>query len=42
MQAVLMLVRQVNEGRYEVENEFTRAVDRDGNRNAQALVSEVF
>lgn len=42
MQAVLMLVRQVNEGRCEVENEFTRAVDRDGNRNAQALVSEVF
>jgi hydrogenase expression/formation protein HypD len=31
MQAVLMLVRQVNEGRAEVENEFTRAVTRDGN-----------
>ena len=42
MQAVLMLVRQVNEGRAEVENEFTRAVDRDGNLSAQALVSEVF
>jgi hydrogenase expression/formation protein HypD len=42
MQAVLMLVRQVNEGRYEVENEFTRAVTRDGNLNAQALVAEVF
>ncbi|MBA3057247.1 MAG: hydrogenase formation protein HypD [Gammaproteobacteria bacterium] len=42
MQAVLMLVRQVNEGRCEVENEFTRAVDRDGNLSAQALVSEVF
>ncbi len=42
MQAVLMLVRQVNEGRAEVENEFTRAVTRDGNLNAQALVSEVF
>lgn len=42
MQAVLMLVRQVNEGRCEVENEFSRAVDRDGNLNAQALVSEVF
>jgi hydrogenase expression/formation protein HypD len=42
MQAVLMLVRQVNEGRTEVENEFTRAVDRDGNLHAQALVSEVF
>ena len=42
MQAVLMLVRQVNDGRCEVENEFTRAVTRDGNRNAQALVDEVF
>jgi hypothetical protein len=31
MQAMLMLVRQVNEGRAEVENEFTRAVTRDGN-----------
>jgi hydrogenase expression/formation protein HypD len=42
MQAVLMLVRQVNEGRAEVENEFTRAVTRDGNAAAQALVAEVF
>jgi hydrogenase expression/formation protein HypD len=42
MQAILMLVRQINEGRAEVENEFTRAVTRDGNLKAQALVSEVF
>jgi hydrogenase expression/formation protein HypD len=42
MQAIRMLVRQVNEGRAEVENEFTRAVSRDGNLKAQALVSEVF
>ncbi|MBI5257203.1 MAG: hydrogenase formation protein HypD [Burkholderiales bacterium] len=42
MQAVLMLVRQVNEGRCEVENEFTRAVTREGNLAAQRLVSEVF
>ena len=42
MQAVLMLVRQVNEGRAEVENEFTRAVTSEGNLTAQALVSEVF
>lgn len=41
MQAVLMLVRQVNEGRAEVENEFTRAVDRQGNPHAQALMAEV-
>jgi len=42
MQAVLMLVRQVNEGRAEVENEFTRAVDRHGNLSAQALMADVF
>jgi hydrogenase expression/formation protein HypD len=41
MQAVLMLVRQVNEGRTEVENQFTRGVTRDGNRKAQALIAEV-
>jgi hydrogenase expression/formation protein HypD len=42
MQAILMLVRQLNEGRSEVENEFTRAVSRDGNAKAKALVAEVF
>jgi len=42
MQAILMLVRQLNEGRAEVENEFTRAVTRDGNVKAKAVVAEVF
>ena len=42
MQAILMLVRQVNEGRTEVENQFSRVVDRAGNVKAQALVAEVF
>jgi hydrogenase expression/formation protein HypD len=42
MQAILMLVRQVNDGRAEVENEFTRAVTREGNLKAQALVDEIF
>ncbi|MCE2969040.1 MAG: hydrogenase formation protein HypD [Burkholderiales bacterium] len=42
MQAILMLVRQVNEGRAEVENEFTRAVTREGNLKAQSRVAEVF
>jgi len=42
MQAILMLVRQVNEGRAEVENEFIRAVGRHGNTGAQALMDEVF
>jgi len=42
MHAVRLLVRQVNEGRAEVENEFTRAVTREGNLRAQAVVAEVF
>ena len=42
MQAVLMLVRQLNEGRAEVENEFSRAVTRWGNLKAKALMAEVF
>jgi hydrogenase expression/formation protein HypD len=42
MQSTLMLIRQLNEGRHEVENEYTRAVTRDGNRKAQSLVAEVF
>ncbi|MDH2915437.1 MAG: hydrogenase formation protein HypD [Gallionella sp.] len=42
MQSILMLVRQINDGRAEVENEFTRAVTPEGNRKAQALVAEVF
>ncbi|HUN24660.1 MAG TPA: hydrogenase formation protein HypD [Steroidobacteraceae bacterium] len=42
MQAVLMLVRQVNEGRHEVENQYGRAVRREGNERAKADVAEVF
>ncbi len=42
MQAIRMLVCQVNEGRAEVENEFSRAVSREGNLKAQNLVAEVF
>lgn len=42
MQSTLMLIRQINEGRHQVENEYTRVVSREGNRKAQALVAEVF
>lgn len=42
LQAILMLVRQLNDGRAEVENEFSRAVTRDGNRKAQEVMAEVF
>jgi hydrogenase expression/formation protein HypD len=42
MQAILMLVRQINDGRSEIENEFTRAVTPEGNLKAIALMREVF
>lgn len=46
MQAILMLIRQINSqrnnGSATVENEFTRAVTREGNLKAQQLVAEVF
>ena len=37
-----MLVRQINEGRHEVENQYIRAVTEYGNEKAQAEVAEVF
>lgn len=42
LQAILMLVRQLNEGRHEVENEYTRAVTPEGNPKALQLVAEIF
>lgn len=42
MQAILMLVRQVNEDRHEVENQYSRAVNRDGNLRAKEEVSDIF
>ncbi len=42
MQAVLMLMRQVNEGRCEVENQYRRAVQPEGNERAKAEVAEIF
>ena len=42
LQAIRMLVRQLNERRSCVENQFTRGVTREGNAKAQCLVAEVF
>lgn len=42
LQSVLMLIRQVNSHRAVVENEFSRAVNPEGNCKAQALMREVF
>jgi len=42
LQAILMLVQQVNNGTATVENEFTRAVTPDGNLKAKSLVADIF
>ncbi|POF28349.1 hydrogenase formation protein HypD [Roseibium marinum] len=41
MQSTLMLIRQINEGRHVVENQYTRVVTREGNRKAQEIVARV-
>lgn len=42
LQGLTMLVRQLEEGRAEVENQYTRSVTRAGNRAAQELMEKVF
>lgn len=42
VQAILMLVRQVNAGRCEVENQYIRIVTPEGNRVAQRAMAKVF
>lgn len=42
MQAILMLIRQVNDGRHNVENQYIRAVTHDGNLTAKAAIAEIF
>jgi hydrogenase expression/formation protein HypD len=42
LQGVLMCVRQLETGRAEVENQYRRAVQRQGNMAAQQLIQEVF
>src|SRR3954463_16667263 len=42
LQGVWMTVRQLEAGRAEVENQYPRVVDRDGNRVAQDLMNKVF
>jgi hydrogenase expression/formation protein HypD len=42
VQAILMLVRQINQGRHEVENKYIRLVTAQGNRIAQREMEDVF
>ncbi len=42
LHGTLMTVKQLEEGRAEVENQYSRVVDRQGNQKAQDLINEVF
>jgi hydrogenase expression/formation protein HypD len=42
LQAILMLLRQIDEGRCEVENQYTRAVPEHGNPKALEILNQVF
>ncbi len=42
LQSIVMLLRQLNEGRREVENQYKRVVPWEGNRAALAAMAEVF
>jgi hydrogenase expression/formation protein HypD len=42
LQGVLMVVQQLESGRAEVENQYARAVRREGNQPAQELIRKIF
>jgi len=42
LEGLLMVVTQLEEGRAQVENQYRRSVRREGNRQAQQIVREVF
>ncbi|NTW48288.1 MAG: hydrogenase formation protein HypD [Chlorobiales bacterium] len=42
LEGILLVVRQLEEGRYEIENQYLRAVKREGNREAIRIIREVF
>lgn len=42
LQGIYMCIKQLEEGRAEVENQYTRSVRREGNLPAQQLIREVF
>jgi hydrogenase expression/formation protein HypD len=42
LQGILMAVRQLEAGRFEVENQYSRVLGREGNPPARALIEDVF
>src|SRR5579862_423247 len=42
LEGILMAVRQLEAGEYKLENQYGRVVEKDGNKNAIAMIDEVF
>ncbi len=42
LQGIFMTVRQLEEGRCEVENQYSRSVQREGNLRAKQIIGEIF
>ncbi len=42
LEGVYMCVKQLEEGRFEVENQYVRSVVREGNKHARRLIEDVF
>ncbi|MBC8401853.1 MAG: hydrogenase formation protein HypD [Candidatus Marinimicrobia bacterium] len=42
LEGLLMTVKQLEEGRYQVDNQYTRSVEREGNRPAQQIINNIF
>ncbi|MGD8782380.1 MAG: hydrogenase formation protein HypD [Ignavibacteria bacterium] len=42
LEGIYMLVKQLEEGRAEVENQYKRVVTKEGNKSAQQIINEVF
>lgn len=42
LEGILMVVKQLEDGRYEVENQYSRVVKRDGNIPAMEIINKVF
>ena len=42
LQGIYMCLKQLEEGRHEVENQYARVVNREGNQNAMSIISTVF
>ncbi len=42
LEGIFMVVKQLEENRHEVENQYLRSVQKEGNRTAQELIAEIY